>query len=220
MSGTRSRENAANRQAVTNYNGTGNHRVSNKSVAQERRYSATYGNPVGGATGEGQRKRKKMKGLWLLIFLILALGSYLTYLLLEGDKSSPQVANEVTVDSTEVSSQKRLEQVKRIQEQEAKQRSQEAKPEPVNEEPAKKVEYAPNGEILLEMPEFPEDGNFTPEWLERKKKWDEQQLRIMEWREQHGSNSVYIEYKEPSFDEFLVSNYRLSRRYSRTAEYM
>ena len=220
MAGARSRANAANKQAVTNYNGTGNHRVSDKSVSKERRYSDTYG-PIGGATGEGQRKRKKMKGLWILIFLMLVLGGFLAYHLYFGkDKTaSQQIAKEVTVDSTEVSSQKRLEQVKRIQEQEAKQRSQEVKPEPVNEEPAKKVEYAPNGEILLEMPEFPEDGNFTPEWLERKKKWDEQQLRIMEWREQH-PNSVYIEYNEPLFDEFLASNYRLSRRYSRTAEYM
>lgn len=220
MSGARSEEHAANKKAVIDYNGTGSHRVSDKSVSKEKSYSDTYG-PIGGATGEGHKKRKKMKGLWLLIFLILALSGFLTYLLLRGDKSAPQIANEVTVDSTEASYQKRIEQEKRIQKQEAKQRSQKVvEPEPVNEEPAKKIEYAPNGEPLLEMPEFPEDGNFTPEWLERKKKWDEQQLRILEWKEQHGPNSVYIEYKESSFEELVASNYRL-RRYRRTdSEYM
>ena len=58
MAGARSRANAADKQAVTNYNGTGNHRVSDKSVSKERRYSDTYG-PIGGATGEGQSYAKR-----------------------------------------------------------------------------------------------------------------------------------------------------------------
>ena len=228
MAGTRSAEHAANRKAVINYNGTGDHIVDKKSVEKEKNYSRTYGNSVGGATGDGQRKRKKMKGLWVLIFL-LAIGGILTCTyFFSKDKSTPQVATEVTVDSTAASRPERVvEPEKRIQQQETKIQQQHSQvqavePKPVNEEPTKpvkKVETAPNGEPLLEMPEFPEDGNFTPEWLERKKYWDEQQMRIIEWKEQHGPNSVYIEYKELSLEEFIVFNYRQNRHY-RVTEYM
>ena len=217
MSGARSREHAANKQAVTNYNGSGSHMVKNKSVQQERNYSDTYGDPVGGASGEGQRKRRKMK-MWVIIAL-LALGGVLAYFYFGDSNAEPQVANnEVTVDSTQIEIietpyQKQTEQKeKRIQKQEIKaqpERPQEVTPKPVNEEPAKEVKYAPNGEPLLEKPKYPKNGNLTKEWLKKKKEYDEQQLRIIEWREKHGANSVYVEYKEPSFEEFLA--YRLSR---------
>jgi len=212
MAGARSRENAANKKAVIDYNGTGSHRVSDKSVKKEESYSNTYGPVSSGATGEGHRKTKKMKGLWVLIFLIVALSGLLVYLLLRGDKSAPQIANEVTVDSTEASYQKRLEQEIKVQ-----QRSQEVEPEPASEnpEPAKKTKHESDNdpELLREILESPED--ITPEWLE-----SEQQLRVMKWRELYGPNSVYIEYREPSFEEILASNYHLSRRYRTEAEYM
>lgn len=217
MSGARSAAHAANKKAVINYNGSGSHIVENKSVQKEQKYSDTYGDPVGGATGEGQKKRRKMK-TWIILAL-LAIGGILAYSYFGGSNAEPQVANEVTVDSTQVEEietpyQKRLEQEeKRIQEQETKSQpncSQEVTPEPVNEEPVKEVKYAPNGEPLLEKPEYPKNGNFSQEWLKKKKEYDEQQLRIIEWREKHGT--VYIEYKEPSFEEFLAASYRLSRR--------
>jgi len=168
--------------------------------------------PANGHSDNSERRPRKMKGVGLLIILFVALLALLIYHR-STMKKSKDLVGQTKVESTAKSkhttddlidtiSSSRITQIpkrqERVQEEEVKQvqvqeeQTQQSAPEPkkqIKTETETELEYAPNGEVLIQMPVYPDGGFDTyqerEEYFNSIKAYWEQQRRISSWMTQN-----------------------------------
>lgn len=165
--------------------------------------------PANGHSDNSERRPRKMKGVGLLIILFVALLALLIYHR-STMKKSKDLVGQTKVESTakpkhttddliDTISSSRITQIpkrqERVQEEEVQQvqEVQKQQPEPEPEKPVKaEPEYAPNGEVLIQMPVYPDGGFDTyqerEQYFNTIKAYWEQQRRISSWMTQNHTN--------------------------------
>lgn len=165
--------------------------------------------PANGHSDNSERRPRKMKGVGLLIILFVALLALLIYHR-STMKKSKDLVGQTKVESTakpkhttddliDTISSSRITQIpkrqERVQEEEVQQvqEVQKQQPEPEPEKPVKaEPKYAPNGEVLIQMPVYPDGGFDTyqerEQYFNTIKAYWEQQRRISSWMTQNHTN--------------------------------
>ncbi len=155
--------------------------------------------PADGHSDSSERRPRKMKGVGLLIILFVALLALLIYHRSTKKRSEDSIAKTEILDTISASRVAPMQKMKKqsvhpVQQEETTtvsepgQKQQEAAPEPEPEKPTDtepEPEYAPNGEVLIQMPVYPENGFDSYQEREKyfntiKEYW-EQQRRISIW---------------------------------------
>ena len=145
-----------------------------------------------------ERRPRKMKGVGLLLILFVILLTLLIYHRSRMKKSEDAIANTEldTISSSRVSQVQEMkkqsvhpvqQEVTTVPEPEPEQEQQaEPEQEPTKTEP----EYAPNGEVLIQMPVYPKNGfdsyEEQEEYFKALEDYKRQQKEISDWKIQHG----------------------------------
>lgn len=158
--------------------------------------------PADGHSDSSERRPRKMKGVGLLIILFVVLLALLIYHRSTKKRSEDSIAKTEILDTISASRVAPVQEMKRqsvqpvqqeetttVSEPEPEQKQQSA-PEPEPEKPVKtesetETEYAPNGEVLIQMPVYPDGGFDTyqerEQYFNTIKEYWEQQRRISSW---------------------------------------
>jgi hypothetical protein len=192
MAGNRSRRRALLRNIERWFNGREDNSVDKNDVERSRKMINHKINGWSSAFEDDPKKRKRMRRLWFVAALLIGSSAYFTIDYVKKSQPNPFLeaeepvrTEEVTKDSTSVKT----------------------KAKPASEVKKETIKYTPDGEVLIERPEYPKRGfNSSEEAEEFHKllnKYNEQQKKINEWKAK--GNSVFIYYKDRRIDDYLNS---------------